>query len=334
EMDQQEHLRQQEVNAQKLRFFTNISHEFRTPLTLISGSLERLLDGFTGSSRVYRQLQVIKKNSDQLYRLINELMDFRKLETRQTTLQAAEGNIVDFAREVHLSFRPAAREKSIRFPFRCPAEDIRLFYDRDKLEKVLYNLLFNALKFTPRGGEVTLSIREEKDTVLLSVKDTGPGIAPADRERVFDRYYEGTRTNDAAVYRPGTGIGLAIVRNVVELHRGKVAVISTPETGSDFRVHLPRGRAHLEDSEIIPDFRGSENREHYRLPAANSVPLLPPEEVLPESDKQEQPLVLVAEDNPDVSAFMHEVLGVHYRVEMVENGKAGYERAIAGQPEL
>ncbi len=336
EIETREFLNQQEVNKQKLQFFTNISHEFRTPLTLISGPLQQIISEYKGPNAFFRQLLVIKKNTDQLFKLINELMDFRKLENKQMRLQAAKGNIVKFSREIFLSFSQQANLNKYKYTFEADAEVIKIYFDRDKLEKVFYNLISNAFKFTPRKGEISIKLKSLKSHVEITVQDSGDGIGSDQLEKIFDRFYEIPNQKNYGKYKQGSGIGLAIAKSVVELHKGTISVESCEGVGSKFIVSLPLGRAHLLEDDIIKEFKDSEDVTQY----ASSIEL---DSVLKTHDQNQDVLhashnfdreILIVEDNPDVGQFIMSVLQDYYRVVLVENGSLGYQKAITQQPDL
>ncbi|SDL12530.1 ligand-binding sensor domain-containing protein [Catalinimonas alkaloidigena] len=318
----------------KLRFFTNVSHEFRTPLTLLLGPLEEMLDTAEGSYSSKRKLQLMKRNADRLLHLTNQLMDFRKMESEHMQLRAASGNVVRFVQEVMLSFQEYARQRQITYAFQTNQEDVMLWYDRDKLEKVLYNLLSNAFKFTPDGGQIGLEVEAQEETVRLRVKDTGRGIAAAQLPHVFERYYEGAHEEAAWA---GTGIGLALTKGLVELHRGTIAVASEVGRGTCFTVTLPRGDAHLRADEKLPDFKDSEDERHYRhVPLEVEATPLPEEEPATEvpTSEAERPLLLLVEDNSDVRSYLRHHLASAYRIREATDGEMGYEAALDCQPDL
>lgn len=326
---------QQEANQQKLQFFTNISHEFRTPLTLIAGPLEKLIADYKGPSYVFRQLQVIKRNTDQLFKLINELMDFRKLENKQMKLQTAEGDIVKFANEIYLSFKQQAKISKLDYSFRTESPHINVYFDRDKLEKVLFNLISNAFKYTPQEGKIEVIVREIPGSVAISVIDSGDGIAPDHLDKIFDRFYEIPKQKSTNKSVSGSGIGLAIAKNVMDLHRGELKVNSELGKGSEFTMELRLGKAHLSDDEIIISFKSSEDISQYSkvLPAHDSeYGHVTKEENDHRSEKRSR--VLIVEDNRDIAHFMHNVLNDHYEISLAENGALGFQEALASQPDL
>ncbi len=333
-IETRESLHQQEVNAQKLQFFTNISHEFRTPLTLIAGPLEQVIAEYKGSNKMFRQLLVIKRNADQLYKLINELMDFRKLENKQMKLQAAKGNIVRFVREIYLSFKQQADASNYGYTFESESETIDVFFDRDKLEKVLYNLISNAFKYTPAKGVIKVKIESTLTFVKISVIDTGDGISSDHVEKIFDRFYEVPDQKHYGKFKTGSGIGLAIAKSVVDLHHGNLEVESTFGVGSTFILTLPLGKSHLPEDNLIKEFKSSEDISQYVAPVALEVFENPKLVEYEEGEDEKKRLVLVVEDNPEVANFIHSVLRERYRIIIASNGRLGYQHAITDQPNL
>ncbi|WP_343853471.1 hybrid sensor histidine kinase/response regulator transcription factor [Algoriphagus jejuensis] len=334
EMETREFMYQKELNQQKLQFFTNISHEFRTPLTLISAPLDKLISEYKGPSAVFRQLQVIKKNTDHLFKLINELMDFRKLENKQMKLQAAEGNIVKFAKEIFLSFSQQAKLYELDYQFTTSQEDIQVYFDRDKLEKVLYNLISNAFKYTPSGGKIEVSVMLEGAKVQIHVQDSGIGIPAEHLDKIFDRFYEVPSNENKSKFKKGSGIGLAIAKNVMELHKGQLKVFSEEGKGSDFVMEMSLGRDYLSDEEIIAPFLNSEDISNYAIPEVENPNNLldgSEEHISPPADA---PKVFIVEDNPEIGAFVQSVLSKDYNTVLIENGALGYKHAISDQPDL
>lgn len=335
ELETRELNQQKEVHQQKLQFFTNISHEFRTPLTLISGPLEILLSDYNGPSYIYRQLLVIKKNTDQLFKLINELMDFRKLENKQMKLKAAEGNIVHFAKEIFLSFDQQAKLNKLDYRFHANKDEIKVFFDRDKLEKVLYNLISNAFKFTAQGGTIEVMVKQKRSSVRISVKDNGEGIQKEYLDKIFDRFYEIPKQKSHIKAKSGSGIGLAIAKNIVDLHKGELRVISELGKGSKFTLELKSGKDHLSEDEIIKTFKSSEDITLYAGEVLQDAEKYTQEDNgYPDKNGDHIPKVLIAEDNKEIGQFIRNVMRQHFEVILVENGALGYQEAIAIQPNL
>jgi signal transduction histidine kinase len=228
-------------NQSKLRFFTNISHEFRTPLTLIIGQMEILLQEKTFLSTVYKRLLNVYKNSIQLKELITELLDFRKQEQGEMKICVSEHNVVDFLHENYLLFSEYAAVKKIRFTFRKSAEEIKLWYDVRQMQKVINNLLSNAFKNTGEQGEIALSIRQTDAGVVIEIADTGVGIAPGHIDKVFDRFYQAGEADSLT----GSGIGLALTKGIIDLHGGEIKVSSRQGKGATFTICLQTGNRHF-----------------------------------------------------------------------------------------
>ncbi|MFG6686819.1 two-component regulator propeller domain-containing protein [Mariniflexile sp. HNIBRBA6329] len=321
-----------ETNKAKLEFFTNISHEFRTPLTLILGPLHQILENYRGSSKMYKKLKVIEGSANHLLQLINRLMDFRKLESNLIKLEAAEGNIVKFLKEIYLSFSEYAKDGNYDYSFHTTSEDIQVFYDRYKLERVFYNLISNAFRYTPKKGKIAVRIIEEDGKIKIQVEDSGVGIAKEYRDIIFERFFEVSINNKPDNnYNKGTGIGLSIAKNIVDLHKGQISVKSNEnDTGSIFVVELPLGRSHLKDADIIEDFKYSDDLSQYVDQLDEQVVVLE-ENILDELPSDEKQNVLIVEDNKPLRKFMKNLLSKDYNVFEAENGKVGFKMAIKEQ---
>jgi signal transduction histidine kinase len=327
--------RLKEADEAKTRFFANVSHELRTPLTLILGSSERLLSGNEASPTQRQQAESIERNAKLLLQQVNDLLDVQKVEAGQMPVHYAR---LDLARTVRLwgaHFESAADERGIDFsvaaPHSLPAE-----VDGEKIGRVLFNLLSNAFKFTPSGGTVRCVVdpvgatgQEQGERVRIEVHDSGPGIPPHQRERVFEPFRQ---LDDSATRRAGgTGLGLAIVKDIVQLHGGSVRIVDSPEGGTLARVELPirapAGTAVEEgDGEWIPIMDA-------RLPATS-----PPGRPAPATPAAERdadlPLVLVVEDNPEMNVFVRGSLAAEYRVACAFDGRQGLEMARSLRPDL
>ena len=322
------------INEAKLQFFTNISHEFRTPLTLILGPLQQLLSDYKGSNKMYKKLLIIESNAQQLLQLINRLMDFRKLEKNQFELQAAEGNIVKFLKEIYLSFKEHAKLGEYDYDFKTSDDEILVYYDRDKLERVFFNLISNAFKFTPKGGKIKIKISKDDQHIYIKVKDSGIGIENEKQEKVFERFYEvESHKENASIYNQGTGIGLNIVKNIVQLHQGDVTVDSTPDKGSSFLVTLILGKEHLTDQQIITDFKFSDDVSQYTEQLENHHILEEPLN-LDFSNDDDRSTVLIVEDNTSLRSFMAQLLKRSYNVIDADNGEDAFKMAVNNNPDI
>ena len=312
-------------------FFANISHEFRTPLTLILGQIESVMTSAI-DIKEKGKLQVANRNAKRLLTLINELLDLSKLESGTMELAATRQNIVSFLKSLFFSFESLAARKGIDLGFESDADHIPVCFDPDKMEKVFYNLLSNAFKFTPGGGRITVSVGTEQDQlVVIRVKDTGIGI-PGDRlEHVFDRFYQvdasSTRENE------GSGIGLALARELVELHQGKITVSSKEHAGSEFVVSLPLDTYGPEQP--VSGESHSRNLVHEPVGPASGPggTNADPGGVMPE-EKERSELILVVEDNTDVRSYIREKLEETFRVAEAGNGEEGLKRAQDDIPDL
>ncbi len=327
--------RAEELNNAKLQFFTNISHEFRTPLTLISGPLQQLLKQYNGSAKMHKKLKVIESSANHLLRLINRLMDFRKLESNQSKLEAAEGNIVKFLHEIFLSFQEYAKIGDYIYTFESEFDTLVLYYDRYKLERVFYNLISNAFKYTEKGGHISVTLTKEDTHVIITVNDTGKGIADAHIDKIFDRFFEassGRKQGDD--YNKGTGIGLAIANNIVKLHRGTIEVKNRQPKGAAFTVKLKLGKAHFSEEEVLKDFKMSDEVSQYVTQLEASK--LPTTEVGLEDfiSEKKKYTILVVEDNKLLRSFMKELLKKEYNILQAENGSIALEKAKTQLPDL
>ena len=333
-LEYRENERSKEDNNAKLQFFTNISHEFRTPLTLILGPLQQILLNYNGTNEMYKKLLVIESSANHLLKLINRLMDFRKYETNQFTLEAAEGNIVKYVKEIFLSFTEYAKDGGYNYTFESSDDEILVYFDRLKLERVFYNLISNAFRYTPKGGEIIVRIRKEKKEVIIEVDDNGVGIAKEYVDKIFDLFFEIPTNNEVqANYNKGTGIGLSIVKNIVNLHKGNISVVNKPTNGVIFKVELKSGKNHLSDQEIIKDFKISDDVAQYEAQLENS-PNIDQEDISDIEVSEEKLTVLIVEDHKVLRSFMKNLLKKDYNVIVAENGEIGLKKALKFIPDL
>lgn len=334
ELEHLETQRIEENNKLKLDFFTNISHEFRTPLTLILGPLQQILADYNGTNEMYKKLLVVEGSANHLLSLINRLMDFRKLENHQVKLESANGNIVKFTKEIFLSFIEYAKDGGYTYTFESSADEIMVYFDRYKLERVFYNLISNAFRYTPKGGHINLKIAHDSENLFIAVEDSGVGIAPEHIDKIFDLFFEVPMHNNVQKnYNKGTGIGLSIVKNIVELHKGTIEVTNKETEGVVFKVTLPLGREHLLDNEIISDFKISDDIAQY---ASQLEPL----EMTEQEDiedfvvNEEKQTILLVEDHKVLRTFMKNLLKKEYNIIEAENGKIALEKALKLVPNL
>jgi signal transduction histidine kinase/ligand-binding sensor domain-containing protein/DNA-binding response OmpR family regulator len=361
-----------EMDQIKSRFFANISHEFRTPLTLIMGPLEQVLTDHN-TKDLEKNINLALRNSQRLLSLINQLLDLARLDSGKMQLQASRQNVIPFLKGLVGSFESLVVQKKQRLTFHAEQDDITLFYDPEKLEKVMVNLISNAVKFTPGQGEIAVSASGGQGALFektaprtpaktfdstgrsrysggyleIKVRDTGAGIPESQLPYIFDRFYqaEGVFTHEHK--HKGSGIGLALVKELVELHHGDITVRSTEGKGTEFTLHLPLGSDHLKPEEII-DAGQIPARETRKIPLHEELdPLLqiePDQDREIEDEKEDEKkngsedtgkdIILVVEDNPDVRAFIRGPLEHDYTVVEAADGREGIEKAREIIPDL
>jgi signal transduction histidine kinase/DNA-binding response OmpR family regulator/streptogramin lyase len=333
-LEYRESERNKEDNSAKLQFFTNISHEFRTPLTLILGPLQQILLNYNGPNAMYKKLLVIESSANHLLKLINRLMDFRKFENNQFILETAEGNIVKYIKEIFLSFTEFAKDGDYKYTFESSDEEILVYFDRFKLERVFYNLISNAFRYTPKGGEIIVKIRNEVGQVIIEVEDTGIGIAKEHVDKIFDLFFEiPAHNNEQINYNKGTGIGLSIVKNIINLHKGTITVENKTTKGVVFKVKMLLGRNHLLDKEILKDFKISDDLEQYTS-QLNPAEIVQEDDINDLENTEDKLTVLIVEDHKVLRSFMKNLLKEEYNVITAENGAIGLKKALKFLPDL
>ncbi|RXK61576.1 hybrid sensor histidine kinase/response regulator [Lacibacter luteus] len=333
EQERKEAKRIHELDQLKLKFLTNLSHEFRTPISLILGPVDTLLskENQNGSKD---QLGIIKRNGRRLLNLVNQLLDFRKMEEQELKLQPKDGDLILFVKEVFDSFLDLSERKKIKYRFSSNAEKFYTSFDHDKIERILFNLLSNAFKFTTTGGEITLVI-EKKETDLITnqtsfsieVKDSGIGIPADKKEAIFERFFQ--HPTAASILNQGSGIGLSITKEFVKMHDGSITVESEEEVGSTFTVHLPLKEAALA-SEITPI------AVQLNEAVAETENQLEPEDDINLEDNSGETFatILLVEDNDDFRFYLKDNLRQRYKVIEAANGLEGWQKALAQHPDL
>ncbi len=309
--------RMHELDALKIRFFTNVSHEFRTPLSLIITPLERLIS-MGMDKQLNGQLQLMQRNARRLLNLVNQLLDFRKLEVEQIKLHTAPGDLAAFVKELTQGFSDLSEKKHIQLDFVSNVQSLPMTYDADKIEKIIFNLLSNAFKFTPDYGKIAVELQydAEQSQVQLLVKDNGIGIPLEKQAHIFDRFFQ--HDVAGAVMNQGSGIGLSITREFVKMHGGSITVDSAPEMGSCFTVTLP-----VQTADAVA---GPLNAQLRSLPEAAPASPPPPEKDLPK--------ILLVEDNEDFRFYLKDNLSQYYHVEEAENGQSAWKLLQTFQPQL
>ena len=323
----------EEVNQSKLRFFTNISHEFRTPLTLINGQVDMLLQMQGVQPSVYNRILNIKRNATNMQHLITELLEFRKSEQGHLQLKVAERDLMAFLYEIYLSFTEYANYRSIRFEFEGISDEVKIWFDANQLQKVFYNLISNAFKYTPRDGVISINCYEDVSHVYVEVKDTGSGIEESALDKIFDRFYQAE--NGLALHgtTPGTGIGLALTKNILEAHHANIYVVSNLNKGSVFRVVMLKGGAHFTDEQKITEtasvddlcLTGYEPLDSQFLTEMKETQL---------SNRGDRPTILIVDDNEELRLMLQQLFEPVYDVITAQDGEEGLEKTLEHQPDL
>ena len=339
--EKDEKMRIEEINKMKFRFFTNVSHEFRTPLTLIIGQIEMMLQMDKISPAVTKRLQTIYRNAMNLRILITELLDFRKQEQGFMKLKVECVDVVPFVKDIYRSFAELARRKDISFTFDSTEEKIDLWFDPLQMQKVLFNLLSNAFKYTPEGGNIKITLKRVRQIVEIAVADTGCGIPNEALSKIFERFYRGDEVLPDAVQ--GSGIGLAFTKAMVEAHKGAIKVESVWNEGSCFKIELLTGNSHFTKEEL----------EHRRniLSSSDWTDVLKVENLLlqekqtdlvssdivkkeSEAESKGKPVILLVEDSEEVMELLVSIFSSVYIVYKADNGQAGYEQALNIHPDI
>ncbi|WP_246041131.1 hybrid sensor histidine kinase/response regulator transcription factor [Flavivirga rizhaonensis] len=352
ELEHLEKEKNEELHRLKLEFFTNISHEFRTPLTLINGPLEYLKKnvGNITSKEANRQYVLMQKNTDYLLRLINQLLDFRKMDKGKMNLVLNKSDIVEFLKEVAEPFQFLSRKKMIDFKLKSTKESITTWFDADALEKIVNNLLSNAFKFTPEKGSITLQIFEgidfkpsktlkpeidESNYLVIQVKDSGPGIPQHRIKHIFERFY--TDIGRKELNAKGAGIGLSFTKNLVELHKGHIDVQSDSENGTTFLVWLPKDKKSYENNDQIDFHYTLDDNSLANQVDAESHAIGVLDDIVDKNVsrmRSKLPVLLIVDDNPDIRSFLKNSLGEKYYIYEAEDGKQGFDLSKKVMPNI
>ncbi|WP_090122707.1 two-component regulator propeller domain-containing protein [Lutibacter oricola] len=344
ELEHIEKEKHEEIHRLKLEFFTNISHEFRTPLTLIKGPLEYLQNlDIKLPEVVVEQHKLMHKNTDYLLRLVNQLLDFRKMDKGKMDLKVGEGDIVDFVRVVGEPFQFLSHKKDVKFEINSDKEVINSWFDQDAVEKILNNLLSNAFKFAPKLGEVTINVNDgvnfkipkgikelpnKEDYFIIQVKDSGPGIPKHRLNFIFERFY--VDRDVRKINSEGSGIGLAFTKKLVELHKGSIDVVTEENKGTMFVVWLPKNKEAYENVSGISFVHENESKTFINQVNAESHAISVLDEIVDQNfskKKSKLPIVLVVDDNADIRALLKRGLEGIYEIYEAENGERAFEFA-------
>ncbi|NDV60495.1 two-component regulator propeller domain-containing protein [Bacteroides sp. 519] len=325
------------LNQAKLRFFTNISHEFRTPLTLIISQVEVLLQNSSLSPTIYNKILKIYKHTYQMRRLISELLDFRKFEQNHVVLNLVEKDFASFVQEIYLNFYEFSAAHHITYTFQSKAEKVLAWFDPIQMQKVVYNLLSNAFKYTKAQGFIEVIVVEKQDTIDLQIIDNGIGINQKDIEKIFDRFYQAGNEPENLPGN-GTGIGLALTKSIVESHHGTISVKSQPGYGSIFTVTLKKGNEHFANDKgaSIATDSAIENIKPDTLPDPFFMDTMTEslETSINDDIKEEKNIILIVEDNEELLQTLIALFSPLYQVVSARNGEEGLQKAIDEHPDL
>ena len=314
---------EEDANKAKLQFFTNISHELRTPLTLIADPVNYIIHDDNLNSQQRSMLQIVQRNVLVLTQLVSEILDFRKVQNGKMELRLSDFNLSESMKQWIMLFSASAQKKHIAISMNAP-DAVMLRADQDKIERICYNLLSNALKYTSEGGEITLTAKEENGRVMISVADNGCGISSDELPYIFDRFYQAKNAGR------GTGIGLAIVKAFTELHHGEVSATSVEGKGSTFTIHIPvrqKGEVTNQPTEKIEQLVEPSSAQEVPNQARHIDELIQPYQT-------DKPEVLIIDDNIDIRTYLRSVLSEKYNVSEAADGKAGLELARKIVPDI
>lgn len=322
-----------ELNKTRLQFFTNISHEFRTPLTLIISPLEQLMESSKFDKETHTSFNLIHRNAQRLLKLVNQIMDLRKIDNNKFQFQPTYGNLVSFMKEIYENFQQLATNCGTSFTFKTDLQEYYAYFDHEMLDKALYNLLSNAFKFTPDNGKIELSLhradRNTPNNVVIIVEDNGKGIAPENIDKIFDRFFQG----DNSTLQQGTGIGLWLTKEFIEMHHGIISVSSVLGKGTAFTIMLTNGEEFKDEAKpmdvyqhIAPEY---DNNILYK-PSENSTSTLSGSP----NNTNTKYSILIVEDNADIRNYLQQTLSPQYEILTASNGTDGLNISRQKLPDL
>lgn len=306
------------MSDMKQKFFTDMSHEIRTPLTLINGPIEYLINDTRTPETVKKQLLYISQSSNRLLRLVNQILDFRKFQ--EVDFEVSEIDVSEFVKDIYNNFTEIANEKEIEFSFVETVDGAKIWADKNRLEKIVMNLLSNAFKYTPNGKSIKVNISKDEKQVAIDIIDEGIGIAPDKLNKLFTRFNSFNKINN----NPSTGIGLSLVKELVEKHNGTVHLVSEPNKGSTFSIYLQLGKEHFSE-DVIFDLEENKLQEFINNETTENSIL---------KTNQEKIKLLVVEDDPKLRSFIKNILENDYHILEAENGAIGYQMIIDENPDF
>lgn len=308
-----------EDSKRRIAMYTDITHDLRTPLSLILSPLEDMISSSDASAECRKGMIAIHANAERMHRIVDQMMDLRSQEEGKATLRAAEGDIAGFTEEIFIAFKYQAEKKRINYTFSSKKKPVMAWYDRVQFEKVLMNVIGNAFKFTPDEGSVNIRVEENESDITIAVKDSGIGISKEDQDKIFTPFYRASSQG----YYEGSGIGLSVAANIVKQHGGEISVESAPHEGTTFIIKLPLGCEHLKESEILVSYSSSEKVERYYEHEEELA-----EAIIP----NRRNTVLVVEDNTELRQYIVHSLSKYWKVVAAANGEEGYSMALSYMP--
>jgi len=325
-----------ELDLLKIKFLTDLSHEFRTPISLILAPVEKLLQRKTNGEEL-EDVRMINRNVRRLLNMVNQLLDFRKMEEQELSLKLEPGDVVAFIREAGESFRDVAAKKKIDFTFNSKCSRWRTTFDHNKLERIIFNLLSNAFKFTQKGGKVSLDaemikIPDARPHLIITIADTGVGIPKDEISKIFDRFYQ---HQTSTILNQGTGIGLSITKEFVEMHGGSIHAESEPGTGTTFIVDLPLLFFEEDNTiDVLPDEQLKEKPDTTDQPASEDNIFLQEDVLANTLVADRSTTILLVEDNDEFRTYLAEHLRKYYQIVEAVDGKQGWQKALSSHPHL
>lgn len=316
------------IKEAKLQFFYNISHEIRTPLSLVINPLEKLISDKETQNK-HREYLIIYKNAQRILRLINQMFDVRKIDQGKMEMRFTETPIVQFVTDIMGNFFELAKQKNIEFTIDQNVDNLKVWIDTNNFDKVIFNVLSNAFKFTPDGGsiKIDMAVDNSGNMLLITVTDSGIGIDASESENIFERFYQAN--NDQTRMGIGTGIGLHLSRSIVGLHGGKIYAQPSTGVGARFIIELPIGNSHIDPSHIVTN-----PEETITGPSPVMSPISEVWSPITTPKSKSNIKVLVVDDEPDIREYLKEELGIHYKVIDCSNGKEAYEAILKEKPHI
>ncbi len=330
ELERRSYENNMEISNLKQQFFTNVSHDIRTPVTLILGAINRMIrNNEVSESSQNGSLIIVKKNCNHLIHLVNQLLDYDKFTSRKLNVTCSD--FVKFCEEVYLSFTEIASQKNIDFSFHSSDNLIELWFDKNEMEKVLYNLLINAFKFSESGGSIKIVISVTDSTVKLECIDKGVGISNNDVLKIFNRFYKKSYTKDSLFQ--SSGLGLSIAKEIIELHDGTISVESKKDYGTNFTIHLNKGKAHFKQEDIALQYVSGEDIENYfvdKFEETDNYQL----HVQNDNSDNSNRTVLIVEDNIEIRNYIVSLLQPDFETMVAANGKEALILATSKLPDI